>query len=373
MLKTDITEIKRRLKKDKCFPTKVSGCCVSTNKEIIATFHSFFGNLEEGDQIKYLELANKALSGIQGNNILELSFPNEAEEKGGTQYELLTLRDSDLEDDSLKSSLFDKIIKSYKCDREYVILIFHDVYDVMDKTSDGIKLDESSSMYDYMICIICPLEESKPGLIYSHTEQIIKGRIRDWVVTEPDIGFLFPAFTERETDLHAVLYHVKSPDEPQEDFVHEVLGCEMIQTSYDKKEAFAEIITEALSEEENAGRLIYGINESLRDMIEIKKDVEDPETGEVKGVRIEKEDIEVSNNVIKSVLEENEINEEKIEAIQKAVKEEMTGTTSVDQIIDRKLLAKEKFTRREEELLLEISALKEENKELKRKLAELTN
>ncbi len=373
MQKKDITEIKRRLKRESCLPRKVSGCCVSTNKEILTTFHTFFGNLDEKDRTKYLEIAGKVLSGKIGNNALELTFPNEAEFEGGTQYQLLRLRDSDLEDEALKAEFFNKIIESYKSDKEYVIFLFHDVYDVMDKTSDNQKLDESSSQFDYLLCAICPLEESKPGLIYSHAEQVIKERIRDWVVTDPEVGFIFPAFTERETDVHAVLYHVKNPVETQEDLANCLLGCEMIQTSLDKKEVFTEIINEALGEEENVGRLVYNINESLRDMIEVKKEVLDPETGEVTGHRVEKADVEVSKSVLQAVLEENEIQEDKIEVIQKAVEQGMTGSTSVDQIIDRKLLEKEKHSRREEELLLEINRLKEENLELKRQIKELMN
>lgn len=373
MLKTDISELKRRLKPGKCVPSKVSGCIVSTNKEILATFHTFFGNLDESDQIMYLDIMGKVLGGKMDNNALELSFPAEAEEEGGAQSALLALRDSDFEDEELKEEFFKKVINGYYSTSEYVIFLLHDVYDVMDKTSDGIKLDESSTMFDYIICAICPLEETKPGLIYSHSEQIIKERIRDWIITEPEIGFMFPAFIERETDVHSVLYHIKSSDNTQENFVNDVLGCSMIQTSDDKKVVFAEIVTKALQEEEeNVGRVIYGINESLRDMIEVKMNVQDPETGEITGTKTTKEDVEMSNTVIKEVLEQNEVAEEKIEVIQKAFQDEIQGTTSVDQIIDRKLLVKEKFQRREEELLLEIAALKEENKELKRKISELT-
>ncbi len=373
MNKTDIGEIKRRLKKDKCMPRKITGCCVSTNKEILATFQTFFGNVEEVDQVKYLEIAAKVLGGKQGNNLLELSFPLEAENEGGAQYQLLNVRDCDFNDEKVMTDFYQKVIESYHTQSEYVIFLFHDVYDVMDKTTDNIKVDESTSTYNYLVCAICPLEPAKPGLIYSHAEQMIKARIQDWVITEPEIGFVFPAFTDRETDLHGALYHVKSTDNTQEDFVTQVLGCNMIQTSDDKKEVFAQIITEAFSEEEDAnpGRILYNVTESLRDMIEVKTDVQDPETGMVTGSKTEKNDMEVSEVIIKAALEENEVPTEKIEVIKQAFAEEIKGTTSVDEIVDRKLLTRERAQRREEELIAEIVTLKEEIRNLKERIKEL--
>lgn len=375
MLKTDIAEIKRRLKKDKCMPRKITGCCVSTNKEILSTFQTFFGNVEEVDQVKYLEIAAKVLGGKMNNNNLELSFPLEAEAEGGCQYDLIQVRDCDFDDESVMNAFYKKIIDSYTTQAEYVIFLFHDVYDVIDKTTDGLKVDESTSTYNYLVCAICPLEAAKPGLIYSHSEQMIKARIQDWVVTEPEIGFVFPAFTDRETDIHSVLYHVKDTENTQDDFVHAVLGCDRIQTSDDKKEVFAQIITEAFAEDENAnpGRILYDITESLKDMIEVKTDVQDPETGMVTGTKTEKNDMEVSEVIIKAALEENEIAEEKIEVIKTAFAEEIKGTTSVDEIVDRKLLTREKAQRREEELIAEIVALKEEISALKERIKELEN
>ncbi len=373
MNKTDIGEIKRRLKKDKCMPRKITGCCVSTNKEILATFQTFFGNVEEVDQVKYLEIAAKVLGGKLNNNALELSFPMEAEDVHGAQYDLLKVRDCDFDDAEVMNTFYKKIIDSYHTQSEYVIFLFHDVYDVMDKTTDNIKVDESTSTYNYLVCAVCPLEPAKPGLIYSHAEQMIKARIQDWVITEPEVGFVFPAFTDRETDLHSVLYHVKDTSNTQDDFVKEVLGCERIQTSDDKKEVFAQIITEAFAEDEdaNSGRILYNVTESLKDMIEVQTDVQDPETGMVTGTKTEKNDMEVSEVIIKAALEENEIPEEKIEVIKQAFSQEIKGTTSVDEIVDRKLLTREKAQRREEELISEIVALKEEIRNLKERIKEL--
>ena len=38
------------------------------------------------------------------------------------------------------------------------------------------------------------MELSKPGLSYNPEENTFQNRVRDWVVSLPETGFLFPAF-----------------------------------------------------------------------------------------------------------------------------------------------------------------------------------
>ena len=73
MNKKEILEIKRRFKKEEASFTRLVGCYVDGNKNKICIFGGKFLNLEEEEYYKYLEIANKALSGTLGNNLLELS------------------------------------------------------------------------------------------------------------------------------------------------------------------------------------------------------------------------------------------------------------------------------------------------------------
>ena len=40
------------------------------------------------------------------------------------------------------------------------------VYDVPSRAEDHAKLDESEEVYEYLLCALCPVELSKPGLGY---------------------------------------------------------------------------------------------------------------------------------------------------------------------------------------------------------------
>ena len=106
----------------------------------------------------------------------------------------MALRDAELQDEALLDTYYDLIIDTYDHPGNYLILLYFDTYDVMTRTSDNNNLDESEEVFRYLICAICPVELSKPGLGYREDEKRIGPRIRDWVVGVPDTGFLFPAF-----------------------------------------------------------------------------------------------------------------------------------------------------------------------------------
>lgn len=130
---------------------------------------------------------------------------------GGRQHILMALRASKLEDENLLDTFYDLVIDTYDHAGNYLIVLFHDAYDVMSRTSDNNNLDESEEVYEYLICAICPVDLSKPGLGFLEEEHRIGPRVRDWVVGAVDTAFLFPAFNDRSTDIHSTLFYTKIP------------------------------------------------------------------------------------------------------------------------------------------------------------------
>lgn len=173
MDKKSILELKRRMKKDECTFTKMCGCYVDGNKNKVVNFSETFLNLEDDEYYKYLEIAKKALSGAIGNNLLELEFPQEEELPGGHQQFLMGLKASALKNEELLNSFYDLIIENYEYVGNYLIVLFHDAYDVIVKTTDNNKLDESEEVYEYVICAICPVTLTKPGLGYRKEDLLL--------------------------------------------------------------------------------------------------------------------------------------------------------------------------------------------------------
>lgn len=274
MIKQEINEIKKLFTQNNCSITRICGCYVDGEKEKKADFKQAFLALPEEEMFKYFEILRKNLSGTLGKNLLNLDFPLKTEAEGGTQEFLLKLRDSKLKDDALLEEFYDKIIESYEYVGNFLILLIHDVYDVPGKTSDGIEMDDASDeIYEYIMACICPVNLSKPGLSYNASENTFQNRIRDWVVGMPEAGFLFPAFNDRGTDLHSILYYTKDADELKDGFVEALLGCPLPLPAGSQKESFQSLIEETLAETCSIEAVI-NIHERLNEIIEEHK--EDP-------------------------------------------------------------------------------------------------
>ena len=278
MNKKEVSEIKKQLAPDKNAISRIAGCYVSAEKEKIISFSESFGMLPEEELFKYYEIFRKALSGSIGKNLLDMEFPDEAEEEGGTQSSLLELCSSRLEDDSLLEEFYDRIIDSYVTGENYLILLIHNSYDVPGRGKDRIELfDASEEVYDYIQAVICPVDLAKPALSYHSDTQSFRNRERDWIVGMPQIGFLFPAFNDRQTDIHSVLYYSKDAEELHFDFTDRLLGCQLPLSAGLQKEAFQVLIEETLGENCSFDT-VRNIHDQLQEITQQAKDSPDPVT-----------------------------------------------------------------------------------------------
>lgn len=276
MNKKEISEIKKQFTQSKCAITRICGCYVDGEKNKKTELKQAFLALPEEEMFKYFNIFRKALSGTIGKNLLNMEFPMEAEEEGGTQDFLMQLKSSALKDENLLEEFYDKVIANYYSVENYLILLVHAVYDVPGKAADNAEMfDASDEVYQHILCCICPVTLSKPGLAYDEESNSFKTRICDRVVDMPDIGFLFPAFNDRSTDIHGLLYYASKPEELRFDFVEPVLGCEVPMSAGGQKETFQTIVEETLGED-CAYEVVKNIHEKLNEMIEEKKDEPEP-------------------------------------------------------------------------------------------------
>lgn len=348
-------ELKRRFKKDAATFSRLVGCYVDGEHHKVCKFGGQFLTLEEDEYYKYLEIANKLLSGTIGNNLLNLEFPIDEEAVGGRQQILMALRDCDLENEDLLDTYYDLVIDTYDEVGNYLILLYLDSYDVMTRTKDNINLDESEEIYKYLLVGICPVSLSKPGLGYLEKEGRIGPRIRDWVVGAPETGFLFPAFNDRSTDIHSTLFYTKNTKEPHSEFMANGLGCGIERTATEQKMAFHSIVRNVLgAEEESTEDTLLDIQQTLSDMAEDYAEVHD----------VEEDPFILDKEVIKQVLESSHVPEEKITRIEKNVDEAFgEKLPQAENVIDNKALVAN-------ELRVEKLALEEQVGDLTLKLNE---
>lgn len=351
----DILELKRRFKKESCTITRMCGCYVDADRNKVVKLDENFLNLADEEFFKYLEIAKKALSGTIGNNLLGLKFDKseQAEEK---QRFLLGLRESGLRNPELLEHLYDLIIDNYDYVGNYLILVFCDAYDVMTKTSDNLKLDESEEVFSYLLCAICPVNLSKPGLGYRKEENRIGARIQDWVVGMPDAGFMFPSFVERSSDIHTLTYYVRDARDSHAEFIENALGCNSRRTATEEKQAFHSIIKTAIAPiASDTDQLLIDIQESLRDI------AEENDSAMEELIVVEPEDFTLNNDIIRDVLSKKDIPDAAVAMIQESFAQEFGDKPPiVKNLVDEKAIERNNKEKKEEKLVGEVAMLKEE-------------
>ena len=355
----DILELKRRFKKENCTITRMCGCYVDASKNKVVELNETFLNLEDEEFFKYLEIAKKTLSGTIGNNLLELHFADEEEEPGGKQQYLLGLRESGLKNPELLEHLYDKIIENYDYVGNYLILVFHDAYDVITKTNDDLKLDESEEVFTYLLCAICPVNLSKPGLGYRADLNRIGIRIQDWVVAAPDVGFLFPSFIDRSADVHSLTYYVRDAKDSHRDFIETALGCGAKRTATEEHNAFSSIVKTAIAPIiENSDEMLINIQEKLNDIAEEHEAAME---------------FTLTTEIIKEVFAESKLPDAAVMQIQDHFTEEFHDRPPVVRnLVNEKAIEKNNKEKKEIKLLEEVASLKQELKDTRQENEEKT-
>ena len=89
-----------------------------------------------------------------------------------------------------------------------------------------------------------------------------------------DKGFLFPAFNDRQTDVHSVLYYTRKSAEVQEEMVREVLGIDLVVSADGEKDKFGKLLKDVLGEDADC-KIVKDIYEGISE--EMERHAEDPE------------------------------------------------------------------------------------------------
>ncbi|MDE5777837.1 MAG: DUF4317 domain-containing protein [Lachnospiraceae bacterium] len=276
MNKKEINEIKKQFTPERCTITRICGCYVDGDKNKKTELAQTFLTLTEEENFKYFSIFKGTLSGTIGRNLYNMEFPNEQEAEGGTQEFLMRLKNSKLENDEIVEEFYDKVISTYNYGENYYIILVYGVYDVPGQTSDGIENEDASDyVYDYVLCSICPVKLTEAGLCYNEKTNNIESRIRDWLVAAPVHGFLFPAFNDRSTDVHGLLYYTKNSELMQEDFIDQTLGCAAPLSYKAQQETFQDIIENSLGEQCDF-KTVKTIHENLNEYVEARKDAPEP-------------------------------------------------------------------------------------------------
>ena len=294
----EIGEIRRRQRRDRSNMTAVYGCYVNENKEIISQFRQSLGIMPENEAEKYFALLRRTLGGTLGKNLLDLTFKT-SQVADSTEHKLLMkLRDSKLSDEESRGQFFQKTIENLSLDANYLILLGCDSYDVPFKSKDGERqADNSDETYTYILCAICPVKQTKATLHYVPEEKAFHDGNMVNVVSAPELGFLFPAFDDRATNIYSALYYNKSVKENHEAFVDAVFHTPVAKPAFEQKQSFEALLTRSLDEECSLD-VVQTVHDNICQQIEMHKESKVPEA------------LMIGKEQVKSTLKECGVSEE---------------------------------------------------------------
>ena len=272
MIDKEIGEIRRHLRRERSNITAIYGCYVNENKEIISQFRQSTGMMPENESDKYFVLLRRTLSGSIGKNLIDITFKT-SQVAGSPEHQLLMdLKKTQLKDDELREALCKKIIENVDIEGNYLILLACDSYDVPFKSKDDtFQKDQSEETYTYLLCAICPVKQTKANLHYVAEEKTFHDGAMAQMVSAPALGFLFPAFDNRSTNIYNALYYTKNTKESQEALVEAVFNTSIPKPAAQQKQSFEALLTTSLGDECDLN-VVQTVHEQITQRIEMHKE-----------------------------------------------------------------------------------------------------
>lgn len=196
----DMMELTRRMTVKRTSMTRIAGSYMDADGFIDGTFNTNFLKLHLAEREKFLNIAKVVPFSETNVNLKRYRFPKESQKAGSMRQLLMEMKKCGLQNDALMETFYDIVAEKYETDHDYGVYVFHDRYDIPVKASDHERLWESVEVFEYLICVICPVTgDYEPG--------------------KPECGFIFPAFSDRSADPDHVDVFMANPEKPHMEFL----------------------------------------------------------------------------------------------------------------------------------------------------------
>lgn len=248
MNEKEIAEIRRRFRPDKSNITRVRGCYVNEKREIVSSFSQSLHLMSQEESEALLGILKKTLSGTLGKNLLDIEFATRQVVEGEEHKLLMALKNSSLDDDLAAQTFYERVIEALDLDQNYLILLAFDKYDVPNYSKDGEGSNGSTDVFSYFLCSVCPVKMTKPALGYYAPENLFRNIPVDWVVSPPELGFMFPAFDDRSTNIYNAAYYTRNIAESHAEFIDAIFKTEAPMPAAEQKELFESVLGDGVAD-----------------------------------------------------------------------------------------------------------------------------
>ncbi len=273
----EIAELRRRFRSEKTGISRIRGAYVNEKREIISEMDQSVALLSETEADELLSLLKKTLSGKLDTNLIPIHFTTNQVMDSDEHRLLSRLRETALQDDEVIHTFYKKVMDHLELKGNYMILLAYDCYDVFTYRRDGAKDDESNEVFRYILCAVCPVNMAKPTLSYYVRENCFRKVVADSVISPPALGFMFPAFDDRSTNLYGALYYTRATDDSHREFTDAIFNTgELPMPAAEQRETFRSVLAEAAGEDCRLP-VVRAVHAQLTQAIEEHKVSKEPE------------------------------------------------------------------------------------------------
>lgn len=305
MNQKELNEIRRRFKPDRTAISRIYGCYVNSNREVISYIDASLGLMSQDEQEMYLGLLKKSLSGALGRNLMDIEFST-AQVANSDEHRLLqTIRQTGLQDKNARETLCRRIIDAMNMgESNYLILLAADTYDVPYRAKDDEELSDSSdTVFKYFVCAICPVKAPALELKYSAEDSGFHSASTGHIALAPELGFMFPAFDDRAANIYNALFYSKDAGEIHQEVIDAVFRVRPPMSAEEQKNVFSTALGDTL-QTDCSYDVVQSVHEQLRERIAEHKESRDPQP------------LELSVREVGDVLTNSGVPAEKVEAFQ---------------------------------------------------------
>ena len=277
MNKKEISELRRRFRSDKANIGKIYGCYVNSSKEVISYIDESISLMPQEEAQQYLTFLKKALSGVPGKNLTDIVFTTEQVMDSEEHRLLMSLRE---DKSDARQAFFQKVIENLDMgDSNYLILCANDAYDVpyhkhedFDRSAQEYDVGDDDQVYRYFVSAICPVKDGKLELGYYSGENEFHNCLAKQIVSAPELGFLFPAFDNRATNIYNALFYSRKPEETHYEFIEGIFKTDLAMSPAEVREAFESVLSDSIDCTMDTMR---GLQDRLKAMIDAHEEIKD--------------------------------------------------------------------------------------------------
>ncbi|MFD2698930.1 DUF4317 domain-containing protein [Paenibacillus shunpengii] len=284
MIKKELAHIRKQFKMDHEMLKLYEILNVYIMKESNEIYHYERQPFEMLDREKQeLHMANfkKLLTGELDQKLFELKFQEEAEEPTRELlHQALVTGDPD-EWTDLMILLVERMMADTHYKQDTVITFVRgQYYRPTKERNEEVEESEKNEVFanSFILCSVNSTEQQKKTLMFDYVEREYKYNVFvDPIIklNTPEQGFFYPSVTDNYSDVNRVLYSSGRANEPNYQFIEEVLKAERTVTAQEERTIFEDIVKEVAGEQLDAATIAH-VYEEIHQVIETSDQEEPP-------------------------------------------------------------------------------------------------